>query len=67
MLDEIWKDIEGYEGLYEISNKQRVRSIDRDIIYSNGIKHHITSQCCKKIKYRHTAGGYIWEYLERSD
>lgn len=179
--NEIWKDIPGYEGLYKISNKQRVRSINRDIIYSNGVKHHTIgkilkpqknkqgylfviltknnkpsakyihqlmakvfipnpnnllfinhkdenksnnsienlewctisynnnygtrtqktrkkicqyttdyklikiwdgirvasrvlnissqqiSQCCKKQKYRHTAGGYIWEYLERSD
>ena len=27
--NEIWKDIIGYEGIYEFSNKQRVRSIDR--------------------------------------
>lgn len=26
MNNEIWKDIEGYEGLYEVSNKGRVKS-----------------------------------------
>lgn len=31
---EIWKDIVGYEGLYEVSNQGRVRSLDR--ITNNG-------------------------------
>lgn len=26
---EIWKDINGYEGLYQVSNKGRVRSLDK--------------------------------------
>ena len=29
MMEEIWKDIEGYEGLYQVSNLGRVRSLDR--------------------------------------
>ena len=29
MKDEIWKPIKGYEGLYEVSNKGRVRSLGR--------------------------------------
>ena len=32
-MDEIWKDIEGYEGLYQVSNLGRVRSLDK---YRNG-------------------------------
>ncbi len=28
-MEEIWKDIEGYEGIYQISNLGRVRSLDR--------------------------------------
>lgn len=28
MDEEIWKDIEGYEGLYQVSNLGRVRSLD---------------------------------------
>lgn len=26
--NEIWKDIEGYEGLYQVSNRGRVKSLD---------------------------------------
>ena len=26
---EIWKDIEGYEGMYQVSNMGRVRALDR--------------------------------------
>lgn len=29
---EIWKDVEGYEGIYQVSNFGRVRSLDRIII-----------------------------------
>ena len=29
-MKEIWKPIEGYEGLYEVSNMGRVRSLDRE-------------------------------------
>ena len=28
-MEEIWKDISGFEGLYQISNFGRVRSLDR--------------------------------------
>lgn len=31
MRKEIWKNIEGYEGLYQVSNSGRVRSLDRYI------------------------------------
>ena len=30
-MEEIWKDIEGYEGIYQVSNLGRVRSLDRYI------------------------------------
>lgn len=33
--EEIWRSIEGYEGLYEVSNLGRVRSLDR--LVNNGI------------------------------
>ena len=29
MMEEVWKDIEGYEGIYQVSNLGRVRSLDR--------------------------------------
>ena len=28
-MEEIWKDIKGYEGIYQVSNLGRVRSLDR--------------------------------------
>lgn len=36
-MDEIWKPVLGYEGLYEVSNHERVRSISRMVINSNGV------------------------------
>ncbi|UOL47443.1 hypothetical protein vBVpPvVp04M_00055 [Vibrio phage vB_Vp_PvVp04_M] len=33
---EEFRDISGYEGLYQISNFGRVRSVDRLVTYSNG-------------------------------
>lgn len=31
LLGEIWKDIEGYEGIYQVSNMGRVRSLPRKV------------------------------------
>ena len=31
LTEEIWKDVEGYEKLYQVSNLGRVRSLGRDI------------------------------------
>lgn len=36
-MEEFWKDIEGYEGLYQVSNLGRVRSLRRNIIMKNQI------------------------------
>jgi len=35
---EEWKDIEGYEGLYQVSNYGRVKSLQREIAYKDGRK-----------------------------
>lgn len=44
MAAEIWRDIKGYEGLYQVSNAGRVRSLDRyasngcvDILYKGRV------------------------------
>ena len=34
-MEEIWKDIEGYEGLYQVSNMGRVKSVRKNIILKN--------------------------------
>lgn len=39
-LVEEWKDIKGYEGLYQVSDWGRVKSLDRFIETSKGIRHY---------------------------
>ena len=34
-MEEIWKDISGYEGLYQVSNLGRVKSLDRYVAQKN--------------------------------
>jgi hypothetical protein len=36
--NEIWKDIEGFEGIYQVSNMGRVRSLDREDAQGHRIK-----------------------------
>lgn len=38
---EVWKDIPGYEGLYQVSNKGRVRSIRREIVRTNNSNYYL--------------------------
>lgn len=35
-MEEIWKDVEGYEGLYQVSNLGRIKSLPRWIEFSDG-------------------------------
>lgn len=35
-MQEIWKDIKGYEGYYQASNLGRIRSVDRYVKNKNG-------------------------------
>ena len=46
---EIWKDIQGYEGLYQISNLGRVKSLERIIITNNGITKKISEKNIKTL------------------
>lgn len=51
-MQEVWKDIKGYEGLYQVSNKGRVKSLSR--VASNGRR--IAERILKPYKNR---GGYL--------
>lgn len=53
---EEWRDIKGYENLYQISSEGRVRSLDRWIIYKNGRKRLWKGQILKPLK----AKGNYW-------
>lgn len=56
---EEWKDIEGYEGLYQVSNEGKVKSIDREIETSNGKRHYKG----KSITLYEKENGYYTVYL----
>lgn len=38
MLEEVWKDITGYEGLYQVSNMGRVKTLEKRIRVHNGFR-----------------------------
>lgn len=65
---EIWKDIKDYEGLYQVSNLGRVRSLDRVVLQKNGflktIKGKVLSPSkCGNPKY----GGYLFVGLSKEN
>ena len=49
---EIWKDIEGYEGYYQISNKCRVKSLARYVDNFWGTKQFVRERILKQIPDR---------------
>lgn len=44
---EVWKDVKGYEGYYQISNWGRVKSLDR-IILKSGFPHKVKERILKQ-------------------
>lgn len=46
-MEEVWKDIKGYEGLYQVSNMGRVRSLDRYVNHNYVNKKLIKSKIRK--------------------
>jgi hypothetical protein len=60
MMEEIWKDIEGYEGFYQVSNLGRVRSVERRLndgrIYGGRIL------CQKQVK-----NGYMQVHVSKGN
>lgn len=48
MSKEIWKDIEGYEGFYQISNLGNVRSLDRKA-WNGSVIHDVSGRILKTI------------------
>lgn len=62
-MQEIWKSINGYEGYYKVSNLGRVKSLEREIVRSDGVKYTIEEKLLSQIK---SADGYISVKLSRS-
>jgi hypothetical protein len=59
---EIWRDIEGYEGVYQVSTLGKVKSVDRLVNMPNGFKSHIKD---KIMKYGISKFGYCLIILQR--
>ena len=51
--NEIWKDIKGYEGWYQVSNQGRVRSLDRTVYFRDGKRSRIYKGKILRYKYHH--------------
>lgn len=59
-MNEIWKDIKGYEGYYQVSNFGRVKSLARVVIGKNNRKYDIKE---KIVKSRIHQNGYLFVHL----
>jgi len=55
-MKETWKDIPGYEGLYQVSDLGRVRSLDR--VMNNGVHGYATYKG-RVLKVHENAKGYL--------
>lgn len=64
-FDEIWKPIKDYEGLYEVSNKGNIRSIERTVIESStGRKKPVRE---KLVSFGDNGNGYKFCYLWKNN
>lgn len=61
--EEIWRPVKGYEGLYEVSNRGRVRSVDRWVTGKDGKKYFYKGQT---LKPRVDEDGYLLVTLSRN-
>ncbi len=61
---EIWENIRGYVGAYQISNLGSVRSIDRCVKYSNGYKRKHKGKT--KIPYKNKHGYYFLHLCKKN-
>ncbi len=55
-MTEEWRDIAGYEGLYQVSNKGRVKSLPRTVERSNGWLYTVRERILKQQKVRYEGG-----------
>lgn len=60
MEKEIWKDNEGYEGLYKVSNKGNIKSLERTVWDSRGYYRTVHERILKPGKDRY---GYLYVIL----
>jgi hypothetical protein len=58
-MNEIFKDIEGYEGFYQVSSIGRIRSISRKV--RNGVGFKLTTE--RILKWHNDGNGYFYTCL----
>lgn len=63
-MEEIWKDIEGYEGLYQVSNLGRVKSLER--YKENHTKLQKIREKIKRLRI-HTAGYLVADLYKENE
>lgn len=63
-VNEIWKDIEGYSGFYQISNMGQIKSLPRIITYSNGKKQNSKERILKP--QNRTVNGLAYKKIDLS-
>lgn len=56
---EVWKDIEGFEGKYQVSNKGRVKSLDRYLYKTNCRKPNFYAGKVLKLDFNHGKASYL--------
>lgn len=59
-MGEEWRDIEGYEGYYQVSSFGRFRSLDREVVSKNGRVRMFSGSIRRTVHY---SNGYLWLYL----
>ena len=64
-MEEIWKDIEGYEGMYQVSNYGRVKGQERWTHFKNGKKPRFEPERILKFAKHHK--GYVKAQLRKED
>lgn len=62
-MEEIWRPVVGYEGLYEVSNMGRVRSLNREVNNRNNTTRVIEGKIIRQIKRRK---GYVSVNLNKN-
>lgn len=63
ILNEIWKDIPDYEGLYQVSNLGRIKSLDRIVTSKRGWSKFVKGRILKPSKHHY---GYLQVSLLRN-
>ena len=67
LMEEIWKDIEGYEGLYQVSNLGRVKTVERISVVKDVVHGTYSRKLKEKIKKLSLdSNGYLFITLSKN-